>query len=898
MTISAEFLLLLPALALLGLVWRGPRLFSPLRAAVLVVAVLALADPRIRHTRDVLDLHVLLDRSASTGDLIDKGLPEWRRLLEQSRPSRRDSLRFHNYAAEVLEMGVDGSEFTGNRSLTRTALALSTLAAAADPNRPARVLVFTDGFSTEPLDEAAALLEARGIPLDFRLIRQENPNDIRVASMQLPARVQAGEPFLLGVELRGSSPDQDVPLLIRRDGSTLVETSVAFRDGRGFAEFTDRLAAAGAWQYEAVILPENDAHEGNNRASRWIETTAGPRVLWVTRYADDPAAAALDARDFDVAVVAEPQRLHPGMLTGTRAVVLNNVPANQVPDGFLKALDFFVREQGGGLMMAGGETSFGAGGYFESPVDALLPVSMELKSEHRKLSVAMAIVMDRSGSMAMQVGGGLTKMDLANTGAVNAIELLGEMDQVAVFAVDTEPVAVVPLTTIAGNRAKIDDKVRRIVSSGGGIFVYNGLKAAWDELKKSPAGTRHVILFTDAQDTEQPGDYMNLLEEMTENGCAVSVIGLGTPADVHAPLCEDIARRGGGRIFFSDQPMDIPQIFAQETVTIARSAFLKETTATQGTGGWGEVSPQPIDWPREVDGYNLSYARPDVTVALATTDEYLAPLVAHARRGLGRTAAVAFPLGGPYSEAVRSWPGFGDFTQTLTRFLMGEGVPPGVALRHRIEGTRLTVDLLHDTEGEWPSRFALSPPRARIQHGAGATATDVPWRRIAPGHFSFSQDLEENTLVRGAVRIDGHALPFGPTGIGTSVEWAFDDDALADLRAASARTGGRELIDLTKAWLRPPMVVETTLRPWLIALLLGLILFEVLVTRTGWRLPEFSRPARAAVVVPVPPPAEASAAVPASAAPAAAAPEAPGSDAGDAATTARRNRFLRAKKRK
>ena len=38
---------------------------------------------------------------------------------------------------------------------------------------------------------------------------------------------------------------------------------------------------------------------------------------------------------------------------------------------------------------------------------------MELKNEHRKLSVAMAVVMDRSGSMSMSAGGGKSKMDLA-----------------------------------------------------------------------------------------------------------------------------------------------------------------------------------------------------------------------------------------------------------------------------------------------------------------------------------------------------------------------------------------------------------------------------------------------------------------------------------------------------
>lgn len=97
-----------------------------------------------------------------------------------------------------------------------------------------------------------------------------------------------------------------------------------------------------------------------------------------------------------------------------------------------------------------------------------------------------------------------------------------------------------------------------------------------------------MILFTDTQDTEEPRDNKKLLAEMTKDGSSVSVIGLGTKGDIDAALCEDIAKLGNGRIFFSDRPMDIPQIFAQETVTIARSAFLEESVGTLASGRWGE----------------------------------------------------------------------------------------------------------------------------------------------------------------------------------------------------------------------------------------------------------------------------------------------------------------------
>jgi uncharacterized membrane protein len=863
---SSEYFLLLPALALVGWFWRGLKLHTPLRALLLVLAIFALTEPTLQHQQNSLDLYVLLDRSDSTEDLIDKGLPEWQRLLESSKPSRHDTLHFINYASEVAELGADGSSFTGSRKLTKTGLALQSIAAQTDEKRPARVLLFTDGYSTEPLQEAASQMQARGIPLDFRLIREETEDDFRVARIGLPERVQIGEPFLISIVVRGAQ-DATFPLILRRNGQTLTESSVTLVAGQATVEFTDRLPRAGGYEYDVEIRPENDAHPGNNRANRWIEITGGPRIVLATRYHDDPLAKTLSALDFTVETVTDLSALKTGSLASARAVILNNVPAHEVPSDFLKALDFFVREQGGGLLMAGGEQSFGSGGYFQSSIDALLPVSMELKSEHRKLSVALAIVMDRSGSMSVGVGGGMSKMDLANSGAANAIELLGSMDQVAVFAVDSQPTKTIPLTRIGNRNAELGARARRIKSAGGGIFVYNGLKAAWDELKKSPAGTRHVILFSDAGDSEEPGNYQNLIKEMTDTGATVSVIGLGTDRDPDAALLVDIAKLGNGRIFFSDQPMDIPKIFAQETVTIARSAFIKDPVGAQATGRWAEISPKPMEWFKQVDGYNLSYAREDATVSLVSTDEYLAPLVAHARRGLGRSAAISFPLGGEFSESARNWPEYGDFMQTLSRFLMGEDTPPGIALRHRLDGTRLTLDLLYDT-AEWSQKLSAMPPKVRLRDDSGGVTLDVPWRRIAPGHFSLSRDLEEGSIVRGAVQVGENALPFGPLSVGTSVEWSFEPERLAELRSASNQTGGRDLLDLKNAWLRPPFIAETALRlPLGIAMVL-LVLAEALVTRSGWQLPQFAlpmrtpkaakikipKPKKAAVPAPLPPP--------------------------------------------
>ena len=836
-----EWLALFPLLLLAG--WWLPRLsvWRPLRIFLLGLVTLILAQPQWRRIADGMDLWVLLDSSISAEKPLAKGLPEWEKLLEQSRGGH-DRLFQLNYAEEVMRRGAEGAElYDRQRQSTRTGLAIAQALVQAQRNsqgRPARLLIFTDGYSTEPLTGIAEKLRQQGIELDYHLIRDPEPTDFRISALRVPSKAQLGEPFLLEVEVRGTQ-DGPVPIKIMRQGVELKSSEVDVRLGTGIIRFTDRLGTAGVAHYEAFIHPAVDAHPGNNHHEAMIEIAGGPRVLLLTAYTDDPVAETLLRQGFTVEKVTNLRSVNAGQLAGAKCVILNNVPAFELPNDFLSAMDFYVREQGGSLLMAGGKKSFAAGGYFESAIDPLLPVSMELKQEHRKLMVAMGIVMDRSGSMGMTVNNGFTKMSLADEGAANAIRFLGPQDLLTVFAVDSEAHQMVPLQPVGPNREKMESAVRRIESTGGGIYVYTGLKAAWEQLKKAPVGQRHIILFSDAADSEEPGDYKRLIAEIVANGGTISVIALGTRSDSDAKLLEDIATLGKGRLFFTDKAEELPSIFSQETVAVARSAFIRDPVKTKATSGWFEISSQPLNWLGEADGYNLSYVRDWASQALISEDEYAAPLVSFGQRGIGRTAAICFPLGGEYSEKIRAWPKYGDFIQTMTRWLMGEQLPSGIGLKHRLEGTVLTLDLLHDDT--WEQRLMNKAPRIVLAHGLKADSThEIAWERVSPGHYQASVDLPEGEMVRGAVQIGSQALSFGPAIVGTSTEWAFDEARTEELRQVSLASGGRELLEISQAWRTPRTERFIDLRNELLLLALALMLIEALITRTGWHLPEWA----------------------------------------------------------
>ena len=831
---APEWFFLLPALAVLGWRWRGLRLHEPLRAAALVVLVFALAEPRLRLADAGLDLWVLADRSDSAAAAMGTQAREIESILDRSRGAD-DRVFYVDFAGEAVRRDRGDPVFQGATHQTRTGMALEYTLGEISAGRASRMLVISDGYATEPLGAAADKVLRSGVPLDFRLLTEPAAADWRVAGLNAPPRVLAGESFLVEFVVAGQG-DADVPWEVSRGGKVAASGLAKARGGVARVRLTDRIAAGGAARYEARIKPVADAHPENNTAAAWVEVTGGPRVILVTNYPDDPLATLLGAQGLAVERVSNPGGLTGARLAGVRAVVINNVPANRIPREFLGALDFFVREQGGGLLMVGGENSFGSGGYFASSVDELLPVSMELRKEQRKLATAMAIVMDRSGSMAMGAGAGLTKMDLANSGAARAVELLGEQDAVSIHAVDTKPHEVVALAQVGPNRSRIIESVRRVVSSGGGIVVHEALRAARAELQKANTGTRHVILFADANDSRQQlNDYLEAADELKKDGATISVIGLGTENDRDAEILKEVATHGGGRIFFSADAAELPAIFAQETVSIARSAFVKDVTGTAGTPGWTEIAARAPEWLKAVDGYNLSYLRPGATAALVTTDEYAAPLVATWQRGAGRVSAVSFPLGGGHSERTRAWPGYGDFVQTLARWLAGDDAPPGLALRTDIDGERLTLDLLYDET--WNGRIAQTAPLASLAESGGATTAvsvrPLVWEKIEPGRFRATAELAPGRMARGAVRVGTTALPFGPLSVAGSVEWSYDRARLVELRQLSVRSGGQERLDLAQIWNAPRPITWRSVRAWALVLWATLFVADAALTRLG-----------------------------------------------------------------
>jgi len=183
---------------------------------------------------------------------------------------------------------------------------------------------------------------------------------------------------------------------------------------------------------------------------------------------------------------------------------------------------------------------------------------------------------------------------------------------------------------------------------------------------------------------------------------------------------------------------------------------------------------------------------------------------------------------------VRAWPGYGDFAQTLTRWLAGEDAPAGLALRTAVEGERLTLELLYDQT--WAARVAqIGGPVATLAEGGLGRDPEkmrpVVWEKIEPGRFRTTAELTPGLRVRGAVRLGNAALPFGPVAVSGLAEWAYDPARVQELRELSQRSGGRERLDLATIWDAPRPVTARGIRGWLLTAFVLLLLADALLTR-------------------------------------------------------------------
>jgi Mg-chelatase subunit ChlD len=848
--LSPVWLMLAVPLGVALWVWRPPsRLMFGLRLASMTLATLALAGLALRLPSRAGTVVVIADRSysmpadsdarargaidiireAMTGDDQLRVVAFGSRAAVESVPA---GTRFPGFANEV---GGDGSVLG-----EAVELGLGLI----PPGRSGRLVLLTDGKWTgkDPATLVPTAL-ARGVAIDFRPEERSQAGDLAISRVDAPSSVSTGESFLITAWVQAPEAGT-VSYTLRHGGQVVSDGRRAVTTGLNRFTFRGRAVEAGNQDYVFEVHGEGgkDPVPENNRARMLVGVTGPKPILHLAPGPTSGLNDLLRKGGLDVRLT-DPGKARWSLESLSRysAVLLENVPADRIGDAGMETLSSWVREGGGGLFLTGGQNSYGPGGYYKSPLDPVLPVSMELRNEHRKLALAIMVVLDRSGSMAAPVGGGRQKMDLANLGTASVLDLLGPQDEFGCLAVDTEAHVIAPLEKVK-SKEKVRSDILRIQSMGGGIFVYVALAKAAEMLSRATAGTKHIILFSDAADSEEPGDYKNLLAKLEKANITVSVIGLGKETDVDGELLKDIARRGKGRIFFTDRAEELPRLFAQDTFVVARNTFIDEPARVRHLPGLRGVTGMDLESPASlaVGGYNLCYQKPEASLGTMTLDEYKAPLVSAWQAGAGRVVCYTGEADGKYTGAMARYAQAGELFTSLARYAagplnpLGDGMLLTQAVREGV--STITLHLDPDRSGEaMPSLPAVRILRSL--RGGPPRSEKAVLRWTGPDTLAAEIPLGAEEVLLATVEVPGHrpaALP--PVCLPYSPEHrpATRESGLAALERLARATGGMERTDLSSVWKDLPR--QAQLLPvgrWLLLAAVLAWLLEVLERRTS-----------------------------------------------------------------
>jgi Ca-activated chloride channel family protein len=841
-------LALLGLLALLVLAWyfvrgltdfaRWQRALSlAARAAVVVLLVLALAGlTLLRPTREQFVVFAV-DESLSVGDEAQKAVQTY--LERAARAAGPNRVAYLAFAAEPglvhAERGKSSPQL--DRKGTNIAAALEVAAAAIPPDYVPHIVVLSDGKQTAGDALKAALRVSTpaagaksGIPISAVPLSTRSEPEVQVSAVNVPAQVREGEPFYVEVVIDANHDDEGT-IEVFRGAHKVASEKKPVKKGESRFRFRQTVTGEKLAQFTAHISGFNDYLQDNNSASGLVYSSGKPRVLLIENDAKHAQHLSWALEQEGIQVDVRPNKGVPDALADLQnyeLLMLSNVPATDLSQRQMEVIRTYVQDLGGGLVMIGGDQSFGLGGYYKTTVEEILPVRSDFEKEKEKPSLAMVLVIDKSGSMGGQ------KMELAKDAAKGAVELLGPNDKVGVIAFEGETYWVCEVQP-ASNKNAILDKISSI-EAGGGTVMAPAMEAAYDALRDTVAKLKHVIILTDG--ISAPGPFEEVSQNMAAARITCSTVGVSTGGEeVDEKLLQEIAKIANGRYYYTDDPSNVPQIFAKETVAASKSAINEQPFLPQ------KVRPTPVLG--EIDFENAPFllgyvtTRPKPTSELILASEKGDPLLAWWRYGLGMTVAFTSDAKSRWAAEWLSWPGYSKFWAQIVRHAMRKSETKGavVEVAQKDRQATITLDAV-DARGRFLNRADTELTLIDPQLGNKKLAM----QQTAPGRYAATIDTPHAGAyhVELAQKQNGQALMQQSRGlvVGYPEELRLRPTNEELLRSLARSSGGMYDPTPEEVFTSPERTAPraTPLWPYLVAAAALIFLADVALRRIDFQL--------------------------------------------------------------
>jgi len=818
---------------------RQQLMQAAVRSLVLTALALAAARPILSMGSSALSVVYIVDVSHSiSSKAIETAAADIDRFQDEIRPAHSRVVAFGGEAVRLdgtpalrALAAVDVKSETAtavHREASDLERALSEARAELAPGHVPRIILFSDGRETAgDVRMAAARLSADGIPVFVNPLATRDLGDSGIDRVGVDVGRTLPPGALVTVTVSVGSQRATPGVVELREGTRVLGTkTVALAQGTTLVPIDVTFEQPGARVVEAVLAAPGDPLAVNNRLRAEVRVGSRARVLYVE---GAPASArylenALTQSGFDVTTGGPallPQRQD--ALAPFDVVILSDLPRQAIPDAAMTALAGWVERDGGGLLVAGGESVFGEGsptgppGYRKTELERLTPVTFERKDEPE---VALIIVLDKSWSMAGQ------QMELCKAAAQAAIDVMADEQQVGVVTFNDEFRWDVTLRNVGKNRDMIRKAVAAIEPSGH-TLIYPAIEQAFKALQDARARAKHVVLLSDGR--SYPDDYEGLVKKMVAAKMTVSSIAVGAAADVE--LLTNIAKWGKGRSYIVDDAKEVPQIFVKEAKDATTPAFDEKTLAPV-LKARGFLEGVDLTKAPSLRGRTATVLKDGALQLLATVDGD--PLLAFWPVGLGRTAVFASDVKDRWASEWLKWKGYGPFFAATVHALERRRVPAAAieVTPGPVRGTTRTVTLTVDARDPSGS-YGLLPklPVLRVR-SSGGSSRDLVTHQVAPGTYQAS--IVTNASETLTVDLVGDTTAATRYVVSDeAAEYRLRPPDEAQLRAIAEATGGawQPAADVVRRIADTRQVSRHALWPWLV--LVGLLswLLDVLLRR-------------------------------------------------------------------
>lgn len=511
-----------------------------------------------------------------------------------------------------------------------------------------RLILLTDGNENEgSISKMTQSLKQEQVKVLVKELDTWKGNEVYLNQLTVPEKVNVGDTFQVKVEIESNVKTEAKLSLYAGDELKKTE-EITLETGKNQFLFQDTQTTAGLKGYRAIVEAKKDTIKVNNEYVAFTKAKQGNRVLLVEGKKGIGAEMikileAANIRYTSVIPEGAPRTMNE--LMAYKSVLLLNVYGDDLPEGFMNNLESYVKDYAGGVVAIGGEDSFALGNWRDTPIEKVLPVNMDLQGEKEIPKTALALVIDRSGSMS-EGNEAVTQLDLAKESAVSAMNAVRSTDEIGVLAFESSFEWVVPMKS-ASKKEEIEEGIYSI-GLGGGTSIYPAISEAYYELSQSDAKIKHIILLTDGQDNFQ--EYDGLLDELNANHITLSTVAVGEGADQE--LLKWLAEEGKGRAYVTNMNSNIPRIFAKEVFLSSSSYLINEEFTPIITSNSKIIETANKGLP-VMKGYIAVSPKESAEVHLMSNRKD--PILASWQYGLGKTVAFTSDGENRWTGNYASW---------------------------------------------------------------------------------------------------------------------------------------------------------------------------------------------------------------------------------------------------